>query len=1185
MKNIRNHALTCLTATFLIIMFASQAWTATLENGIPFNTSVNSMSYANIGIAVPDGAMEMTISITGGSGDLDLYLKYGSPVSGGTVAELDADADTRSDGPGADETIAITPTSTPALRAGTWYVATLNLNDERTSFTITATISTSSASFSYSIRNPDDSSAARYIKNKTNISIRTEGDFTYFCPSYGGTTLESSSPGVIVYHFSFAEPITEATLFISATTFHWDFSQGHSFVYVATDENSWIKLAEATPPEYGSWRSGDFSGSLPPTFIGKKNIYIKVELYSYGKSAAKGGFYCNTAQHLRYDKTRNNLTFKLDVKTATLPVEDFLPLPTDKLNYPAYPATVSAQTGINPATCKPIGVGDIADGGENVGVEINLENPSGPYDAYLALHAPTIAPNEFFLLGQDGVFHPFSQNGMVKWKQSATGKIDEKPFGEFSASSLPGGTYNFNFMLTPAGSLDAYYLWQTSFNVPETSVDVPDGSAGFFNGTLVVPNATIIYQGKAYEGSAPLAENDIVGIMKDGQPYLYHPAMGVAELSDYNSRRAVGYFMMGVSASEVAAMRAKRTQTIGTRKNLESPRSASPTVAKVVGVGQTISLSTGIDIELLNNDGAIRAINKVRRFAVVKTGTSYEERYYLVPRSQLIPTEILDPIFGGYNLYKTGSFYNSERNDIKTKEKIETFGAFIRLAPIFKENGLNENQLEAMNKDRQLTDLVNTIDLNYCILEGLRSFVGLFPFECVDAISSGLLKYTQSLLVFCLTGDSTGGQLENDTYKTIVSNLLGCALTGETIGLSETIFLFFDTLTIANWIVEDLLIENMIPENWGAYDLATVGSGMIAYRELSRENMSGKLVMHNQLNGESWDIKTAGKETTDEVPEIAGITDNGTVVLFYSSQAFSDKEYKTLLAVPDWGRGVPIDLEKVSHPQVEVYAHNIRGVDVSGDGRVIFNGEWYNEESWDWDHAICSISMDAGFLSQHISEDDSNRYREPLSISQDGQKLVFAGGCSLHSIHPSGANGKLLTSICAPAYPEIEYVNISDSGNLALFSYRTEFGDDTTTVLYSISTHSGTSPVNLTAKTGITTIFEMAVASPNGEWIATVGIDPSRPSDSDLCFRILLISADGTYHRWIDTGSIFPLHASNTKIICFTRDSKSIIFAGRDSNATLQYSDIFAVNIDESYPDLSNITNTPEISEMDPVMR
>ena len=179
------------------------------------------------------------------------------------------------------------------------------------------------ADFSYVIRNPKLKSAEQYVVSRSNISVRTEGDSTYLCPEKGAATLAASPPGVVVYHFSFADPISEASLFVRTDTFHWKYSQGHSYVYASVNGRSWIKLAEAPPPEYGKWRSGNASCSLPAVFIGKKDIYVKVELYSYGPSASSGGAWCNTAQHLRYDKNSDNVTFQLEVKNAGAPTADF----------------------------------------------------------------------------------------------------------------------------------------------------------------------------------------------------------------------------------------------------------------------------------------------------------------------------------------------------------------------------------------------------------------------------------------------------------------------------------------------------------------------------------------------------------------------------------------------------------------------------------------------------------------------------------------------------------------------------------------------------------------------------------------------------------------------------------------------------------------------------------------------
>ncbi len=190
-------------------------------------------------------------------------------------------------------------------------------------FVVMFGVGTGWADFSYKIKDPALKSAEQYVTSTTNVSIHTEGDFTYLCPDKGAATVDKSKPGVIRYHFSFANPISEANLFVNTNTFHWSYSQGYSYVYASVDGINWIKLAEAAPPELGKWRSGNASGSLPAVFIGKKDIYVTVMLYSFGPSASKGGIWCNTAQHLRYNKKTDNVTFQLDVKNSAVPITEF----------------------------------------------------------------------------------------------------------------------------------------------------------------------------------------------------------------------------------------------------------------------------------------------------------------------------------------------------------------------------------------------------------------------------------------------------------------------------------------------------------------------------------------------------------------------------------------------------------------------------------------------------------------------------------------------------------------------------------------------------------------------------------------------------------------------------------------------------------------------------------------------
>lgn len=128
-----------------IFLITGVSHAVTLQDGVPYQTSLESMNINDLDISVPTNASKLTVTITGGTGDLDLYLKFGSPLSGSTVGEIDADADASSLGSTADETIILSSSSTPALKPGTWYISVLNWNDATTSFKVTATLEQSSA--------------------------------------------------------------------------------------------------------------------------------------------------------------------------------------------------------------------------------------------------------------------------------------------------------------------------------------------------------------------------------------------------------------------------------------------------------------------------------------------------------------------------------------------------------------------------------------------------------------------------------------------------------------------------------------------------------------------------------------------------------------------------------------------------------------------------------------------------------------------------------------------------------------------------------------------------------------------------------------------------------------------------------------------------------------------------------
>ncbi|MBL8168115.1 MAG: hypothetical protein JNJ50_08170 [Acidobacteria bacterium] len=115
-----------------------------LTSGVASSGTINPPSQAGTcilgatqySINVPAGATQLTIALSGDQ-DVDLAVRYNQPVaiSGGQLVR-DYLAATFS----FSETITITPSSTPALTGGTYFIAVLNCGTGFTTFSVTATV-------------------------------------------------------------------------------------------------------------------------------------------------------------------------------------------------------------------------------------------------------------------------------------------------------------------------------------------------------------------------------------------------------------------------------------------------------------------------------------------------------------------------------------------------------------------------------------------------------------------------------------------------------------------------------------------------------------------------------------------------------------------------------------------------------------------------------------------------------------------------------------------------------------------------------------------------------------------------------------------------------------------------------------------------------------------------------------
>jgi len=188
---------------------------------------------------------------------------------------------------------------------------------------ILAPMSLEAATFDweYMYGNPYDAASQTYITSTSNAVLYTEGTVRLWKPIVGASTEAATTPGIINYHFDFGQATTDLLLWMNMPTFHWSYSRGHNFLYGSTDGATWTQLAEVTTPAFGT--AHDLGTvTLPGSFLGTSELYLRVELFSFGPSASVGSVLTNTAQLSRYDVNARNTAFRLQANfqpTASAP--------------------------------------------------------------------------------------------------------------------------------------------------------------------------------------------------------------------------------------------------------------------------------------------------------------------------------------------------------------------------------------------------------------------------------------------------------------------------------------------------------------------------------------------------------------------------------------------------------------------------------------------------------------------------------------------------------------------------------------------------------------------------------------------------------------------------------------------------------------------------------------------------
>jgi len=128
---------------FSFIVCSSAYAEVPLMPGTQENTSLNSKTFRNYSLDIPECTSSLRVSITNGAGDLDLFMRQGEPFVATSYNDLLMQSDALSDTDGtADELIELNISTPTPIQPGRWYIAPTNWNDYVTNFTLSTWLET-----------------------------------------------------------------------------------------------------------------------------------------------------------------------------------------------------------------------------------------------------------------------------------------------------------------------------------------------------------------------------------------------------------------------------------------------------------------------------------------------------------------------------------------------------------------------------------------------------------------------------------------------------------------------------------------------------------------------------------------------------------------------------------------------------------------------------------------------------------------------------------------------------------------------------------------------------------------------------------------------------------------------------------------------------------------------------------
>ncbi len=194
------HYLSFLTFFLCTVWFSGSVF----ANVLNFSVTLNPKSYTSRPIDVEPSDRSVTVEIINGSGDIDLYVRKGTPAQGSSSSEIKINSDFASESPSWQERITINSSTNPPLSAGRWYITIVNLNSQSVSVRVRVSSQTSTGTAGGGSNGPGRTTISRPTSGRTNPNFRPQVGLWYNKSKPGhGVDIEQSGSNLAAVWYTY----------------------------------------------------------------------------------------------------------------------------------------------------------------------------------------------------------------------------------------------------------------------------------------------------------------------------------------------------------------------------------------------------------------------------------------------------------------------------------------------------------------------------------------------------------------------------------------------------------------------------------------------------------------------------------------------------------------------------------------------------------------------------------------------------------------------------------------------------------------------------------------------------------------------------------------------------------------------------------------------------------------------